>query len=46
MTGNLLNNEIRGRSNAGESSLIEWGGIGDAADLVSCLLEWTLELLL
>lgn len=46
MKGNLINNGIRARSNAGESSSLEWGGIGDVVDLVSCLLEWALDLLL
>ena len=47
MRGNLINNEIRARSNAGDSSLIDWGGIGDVAvDLVSCLLEGLFDLLL
>jgi len=47
MKGNLINNGIRGRSNAGESSLIDWGGIGDVAgELVSGLLEFVVWLLL
>ena len=46
MKGNLINNEIRARSNAGDSSLIDWGGIGDVVDLVSCLLEWAFDVLL
>jgi len=46
MNGNLMNTGIRGRSNAGESSLIGWGGIGDVVDLVSGLLEWGIDLLL
>ena len=47
MKGNLINKEIRARSNAGDSSLIDWGGIGDVAvDLVSCLLEGLFDLLL
>lgn len=47
MTGNLISNGTRARSNAGDSFLIDWGGLGDVAiDLVSCLLEWGLDLLL
>ena len=46
MNGNLINNEIRARSNAGESSLIEWGPGEMAIDLVSDLLEWGIDLLL
>ena len=46
MEGNLINTEIRARSNAGGPSSLEWGGIGDGIDLVSCLLERALELLL
>ena len=46
MEGNIISSEIRARSNAGGSSSLEWGGIGDAVDLVSGLLEWALELLL
>jgi len=47
MRGNLFNNEIRGRSNADESSLIDWVGIGEVAvDLVSGLLERALDVLL
>ena len=46
MNGNLINNEIRARSNAGDSSLIDWGGICDWGEVVSCLLEGLLDLLL
>lgn len=47
MRGNLINNETRGRSNAGDSSLPDWGWIGDAVvELVSCLLEGALGFLL
>ena len=47
MEGNLVNNGTRGRSNAGESSLLDWGGISDlVVDLVSGLLEEAVDLLL
>ena len=47
MEGNLINNEIRARSNAGESCLLDWSGIGEVAgELVSCLLEGAIDLLL
>jgi hypothetical protein len=47
LNGNLINNEIRARSNAGDSSVIDWGGIGDVVgELVSCLLEWAIDVLL
>ena len=46
MEGYRINTEIRARSNADGASSLEWGGIGDAVDLVSGLLEWALELLL
>ena len=46
MNGNLINNEVRARSNAGESLSFEWSGIGDIVDLVSCLLEFAVGLLL
>jgi len=46
MKGNLINDGICGRSNAGESSFIDWGGLIDVGDLVSCLLEGALDLLL
>ena len=46
MKGNP-NNEIRARSNAGESSLLDGSGIGEVAgELVSCLLEGAIDLLL
>ena len=47
MEGNLINNEIRAGSNAGESFLTDWTDIGEVAvDLVSCLLGWSIDLLL
>jgi hypothetical protein len=47
MNGNLINNGTRARSNADNSSLIDWGGIGDVVgELVSCLLEGAVDLLL
>jgi len=47
MEGNLINIEIRARSNAGESSLLDWCSIGEiAVDLVSGLLEGAIDLLL
>jgi len=47
MEGNLINNRIRARSNADESSLSDSVGIGEVAvDLVSGLLEFMVELLL
>jgi len=47
MKGSPINNGIRARSNAGDLSLIDWGGIGDVAgELVSGLLEFVVWLLL
>jgi hypothetical protein len=47
MRGNLINNEIRTRSNAGELSLFKRGGIAEVTvDLVSGLLERVLDVLL
>ena len=47
MKGNRIASEIRVRSNADESSLVDWGGIGEVAgELVSCLIEGVIDLLL
>jgi len=47
MEGNLINTGFRVKSNAGEPSTLDRGGLDDVAvDLVSCLLDWALGLLL